>query len=37
VGSYPRRNDKGYFLKIKLESEDGEELKKAYTWIKDEI
>ena len=37
VGSYPKRNDKGYFLKIKLESEDGEELKKAYTWIEDEI
>jgi molybdenum cofactor synthesis domain-containing protein len=37
VGSYPKRNDKGYFLKIKLESEDGEELKKAYAWIKDKI
>ena len=37
VGSYPKRNDEGYFLKIKLESEDGEEIKKAYAWIKDKI
>jgi molybdenum cofactor synthesis domain-containing protein len=37
VGSYPKRNDEGYFLKIKLESEDGEELERAYAWIKDKI
>ena len=37
VGSYPQRNDEGYLLKIKLESEDGEEIKKAYAWIKDKI
>ncbi|VUT25569.1 MAG: competence damage-inducible protein A [Candidatus Methanolliviera sp. GoM_asphalt] len=37
VGSYPKRNDEGYFLKIKLESEDGGELERAYAWIKDEI